>query len=100
MLDQPCRSTADRDEAEWLGAQITPALSREWMVADPQEWNAQSTALRDQVYPIEDSRSLGRRDIYENTPGWNCVWRRVACGSRLTSTSCPVDHALDAKVEH
>lgn len=54
--------------ADWLGARITPALSREWMVADPRVWIAESTALRDQVYPTEESRSLGWRYIYENTP--------------------------------
>lgn len=54
--------------ADWLGARITPALSREWMVAEPRVWIAESAALRDQVYPTGESRSLGRRYIYENTP--------------------------------
>lgn len=54
--------------AEWLGARITPALSREWMVVDPHVWIAESTALRDQVYPTGESRSLSWRYIYDNTP--------------------------------
>ena len=54
--------------ADWLGARITPALSREWMVAEPRVWIAESAALRDQVYPTGESRSLGWRYIYENTP--------------------------------
>lgn len=54
--------------ADWLGARITPALSREWMVAEPRVWIGESAALRDQVYPTGESRSLGWRYIYENTP--------------------------------
>lgn len=54
--------------AAWLGARITPALAKEWKVADPAVWIAESAALRDQVYPTGETRSLGWRYIYENTP--------------------------------
>lgn len=40
--------------AGWLGARITQQQAAEWMQADPQVWIAESTAIRDTVYPGEE----------------------------------------------
>jgi hypothetical protein len=54
--------------ATWLGARITPQTARSWMVAKPEVWIAESTKLRDQIYPTNSDRILGYRYVYENTP--------------------------------
>ncbi|VXC97911.1 S1/P1 nuclease [Oceanicaulis sp. 350] len=42
---------------EWLSAQITPELASDWMTADPDVWVAESTAIRDTIYPDSDRLS-------------------------------------------
>lgn len=39
--------------ASWLGAKITSEQAAAWMQADPHVWIAESTAIRDGVYPDE-----------------------------------------------
>ncbi|TCP35672.1 S1/P1 nuclease [Sphingomonas sp. BK235] len=54
--------------ATWLGARITRAQARDWAAAAPETWVAESSALRDQIYPAADERALSYRYVYENTP--------------------------------
>ncbi|WP_375283179.1 S1/P1 nuclease [Marinicauda pacifica] len=40
--------------ADWLTDDITPELAADWMVADPEVWIGESSAVRDTIYPDED----------------------------------------------
>ncbi len=50
--------------AAWLGARITPTDRRAWASTDPTVWIAESTALRDQIYPRDPA--LSYTYIYQN----------------------------------
>lgn len=39
--------------AGWLSAKITEEEAEAWMVADPEVWISESTAIRDRIYPEE-----------------------------------------------
>jgi hypothetical protein len=39
------------EKTAWLTRRITPALKREWSVADPLVWVGESAAIRDTIYP-------------------------------------------------
>jgi hypothetical protein len=54
--------------AAWLGARIDARTARSWMVTNPNVWIAESTALRDQIYPTNPDHVLGYSYVYENTP--------------------------------
>lgn len=54
--------------AAWLDARITPADARDWSSTDPRDWIAESTALRDQVYPAAGDNTLSYRYVYDNEP--------------------------------
>jgi hypothetical protein len=50
--------------AAWLGARITPADRRAWASTDPAVWIAESTAMRDQIYPADPALSYAY--VYQN----------------------------------
>lgn len=50
--------------AAWLAARITPADRRAWASTDPTVWIAESTALRDQIYPTNPALSYAY--VYQN----------------------------------
>jgi hypothetical protein len=52
--------------AAWLGARLTPERILEWSDADPETWIAESTELRDRIYPAE--REIGWSYQYEHLP--------------------------------
>ncbi len=54
--------------ANWLGRQIDPARTIEWWDSDPQVWVAESTAIRDMIYPEagEEMPDLGYAYQYEH----------------------------------
>ncbi|MBW6527954.1 S1/P1 nuclease [Sphingomonas sp. RHCKR7] len=52
----------------WLSARVTPVQARDWAVTDPRVWIAESSALRDRVYPAAGEDALSYRYVYENTP--------------------------------
>lgn len=54
--------------AAWLNARISPADARAWSSTDPRVWIAESTALRDQVYPPAGDNTLSYRYVYDNEP--------------------------------
>lgn len=54
------------ETTDWLDARIAPATVKAWSVTDPKVRIAESTALRDQVYPRDGQRSLSYRYINEN----------------------------------
>jgi S1/P1 Nuclease len=39
------------EKTAWLARRLTPALKREWAVADPLVWVSESGAMRDTIYP-------------------------------------------------
>ena len=49
MIDQEQLSFTET--ANWLNARITPELAAQWNNPNPQVWIAESTKLRDQIYP-------------------------------------------------
>ena len=49
MIDQEQLSFTEM--ANWLNARITPELAANWSDPNPQVWIAESTTLRDQIYP-------------------------------------------------
>jgi hypothetical protein len=52
--------------AVWFGARISPEDVRSWSTADPKVWIAESTALRDRIYPKDGDTSLGYCYVYEH----------------------------------
>jgi hypothetical protein len=54
----------------WLSRQIGPDQTIAWWTADPAVWVAESTALRDRIYPAPDetSPSLGYAYQFEHLP--------------------------------
>jgi hypothetical protein len=54
--------------AAWLNARITPVDFKAWAVTDPRVWIAESTALRDKIYPPVGDNSLSYRYVYDNKP--------------------------------
>jgi hypothetical protein len=52
--------------ATWLSARITPADAKAWTTADPKVWIAESTALRDQVYPAAGDTSLSYDYVFRH----------------------------------
>lgn len=42
---------------DWLAAKITDEMARSWSVTDPLIWIAESTAIRDRIYPASDTLS-------------------------------------------
>lgn len=42
---------------DWLAAKITDEMARGWSVTDPLVWIAESTAIRDRIYPTSDTIS-------------------------------------------
>ena len=55
------RNLSYSEYARWLGRDIEPSQTNTWWTANPSIWIAESTAIRDQVYPSsEDANpSLG-----------------------------------------
>lgn len=56
--------------AVWLGRKIEPEETIAWWTADPAVWVAESTALRDRIYPATDDAipSLGYAYQFEHLP--------------------------------
>lgn len=50
--------------AAWLAARITPADRRAWASTDPAVWIAESSAMRDQIYPADPALSYAY--VYQN----------------------------------
>ncbi|WP_375273191.1 S1/P1 nuclease [Sphingomonas sp.] len=50
--------------ATWLAARIAPADRRAWASTDPAVWIAESTALRDHIYPTDPALSYAY--VYQN----------------------------------
>lgn len=42
---------------DWLAAKITDEMAHSWSVTDPLVWIAESTAIRDRIYPASDTLS-------------------------------------------
>ena len=53
--------------AQWLGARITPDDARAWGSADPTVWIAESTTLRDRIYPAKGETNLSFRYVFDHT---------------------------------
>ncbi|WP_308419298.1 S1/P1 nuclease [Sphingomonas prati] len=51
--------------ATWLGARITTEDARVWMTADPNVWIAESTAMRDRIYPAT-GEPLSYQYVFQN----------------------------------
>ena len=49
-----------------LGAHVTRTQARDWRQVDPAVWIAESTRLRDLIYPADPA--LSYRYVYDNTP--------------------------------
>lgn len=62
------RNLSYSEYANWLGRQIDPAETIAWWDADPQVWIAESTAIRDRIYPQADQEmpNLGYEYQYEH----------------------------------
>lgn len=54
--------------AAWLNARTTRAEVKAWSETDPRVWIAESTALRDRIYPPVGDNSLSYRYVYDNEP--------------------------------
>ena len=54
----------------WLGRQIGPEETIAWWTPDPAVWVAESTSLRDRIYPVNDNAvpSLGYAYQFEHLP--------------------------------
>nr|WP_241664520.1 S1/P1 nuclease [Ningiella ruwaisensis] len=55
LLDQ--RDLSYTEWSDWLGSKITPEQAEAWMTTDPLVYIAESVAIRDKIYPEEDSLS-------------------------------------------
>ena len=62
------RNLSYTEYARWLGRDIDPSETIAWWTADPQVWIAESTAIRDRIYPASSKAnpSLGYAYQYEN----------------------------------
>ena len=62
------RSLSYSEYARWLGREIGPSDAIAWWTADPQVWIAESTQIRDTIYPTGDqsNSSLGYAYQYEH----------------------------------
>ncbi|RDV25680.1 S1/P1 Nuclease [Alteromonas aestuariivivens] len=50
---------------DWLAGKITPEQARAWQVTDPEVWIAESTRLRDGLYP-QDANNMAYDYVYEH----------------------------------
>lgn len=55
MIDR--RQLSYTEWSEWLGNKITPAQATVWSTPDPLEWIAESTRIRDTIYPEKNNLS-------------------------------------------
>ena len=62
------RNLSYTEYATWLGRDIDPSETIGWWTADPQIWIAESTAIRNEIYPTSDEAnpSLGYSYQYEH----------------------------------
>ena len=62
------RSLSYTEYARWLGRDIDPRETIAWWTANPQVWIAESTAIRDRIYPTptEANTNLGYAYQYEH----------------------------------
>ena len=62
------RNLSYTEYARWLGRDINPRETIAWWMADPQIWIAESTKIRDQIYPApaEAMPNLGYAYQYEH----------------------------------
>lgn len=62
------RSLSYSEYARWLEREIKPSDAIAWWTADPQVWIAESTQIRDTIYPTGDqsNQSLGYAYQYEH----------------------------------
>ena len=62
------RSLSYTEYASWLGREIKPSDAVAWWTADPQVWVAESTRIRDTIYPTGEqlNPSLGYAYQYEH----------------------------------
>ena len=64
MVDEEQLSYSEM--ADWLRTRITPADAKAWSVTDPGVWIAESTALRDRIYPAAGEADLSYRYVWEH----------------------------------
>lgn len=64
MIDR--RQLSYTEWSEWLGDKITPAQATAWSTPDPLEWIAESTRIRDTIYP--DDKNLSWDYLYVHLP--------------------------------
>lgn len=62
------RNLSYTEYAHWLGRDIDPNETIAWWTADPQVWIAESTLIRDRIYPVSDEAdpNLGYAYQYEH----------------------------------
>ncbi len=62
------RNLSYTEYSHWLGREINPEQTIAWWTADPQVWIAESTTIRDRIYPASSKAnpSLGYAYQYEN----------------------------------
>lgn len=62
------RNLSYTEYANWLGRDIDPSETIAWWTADPQIWIAESTSIRDRIYPTSNQAipSLGYAYQYEH----------------------------------
>lgn len=65
MLDQ--RQLSFTEWTRWLNAKITPEQLAQWDTTDPLDWIAESTEIRDTVYP-EDANDMSYDYLYDHLP--------------------------------
>ncbi|MXO86508.1 S1/P1 Nuclease [Altererythrobacter aurantiacus] len=60
------RNLSYTEYANWLMRSIEPAQTITWWTADPLVWIAESTRIRDDIYPSEEAVNLGYAYQYEH----------------------------------
>ncbi len=65
MLDQ--RQLSYSEWTRWLTEQITPQNIRDWATTNPDTWIAESTRIRDTIYP-EDANEMAYDYLYDHLP--------------------------------
>jgi len=62
------RNLSYTEYSHWLGREINSEQTIAWWTADPQVWIAESTTIRDRIYPASSKAnpSLGYAYQYEN----------------------------------
>jgi hypothetical protein len=76
------RGLSYSEYSRWLLRKLTPAQRKDWAQTEPQRWIAESTALRDRIYPAPGA-ALGYDYAYQQLPA--VEQRLVMAGIRLAA---------------